>query len=184
MPDELVDIVDENNNPTGEKAMKSKAHREGLWHRAAHVWIYDSDGNVLLQLRSKRKALYPGLWDVSVAGHIGAGDDPAETALREIGEEIGLSSIKQEDLFFYKVKKASIVFDGMTNNEFYYIYFLKYDGPKEALKRQEEEVDDLRFVPVAQALEEYSSHPERFVSHRNYWNEIMEQLSKIKDASA
>lgn len=40
MPDELIDIYDENNKFLGISRMKSEAHQNGLWHRAAHVWEY------------------------------------------------------------------------------------------------------------------------------------------------
>jgi isopentenyldiphosphate isomerase len=57
MSDELIDIVDENNQPTGERKMKSLAHQDGSWHCSAHVWIYNSKGEILLQLRSKDKLM-------------------------------------------------------------------------------------------------------------------------------
>ena len=59
MADELIDIYDENNKPLGIQKMKSEAHRDGLWHRASHVWIYNSKGEILLQLRAKNKELWP-----------------------------------------------------------------------------------------------------------------------------
>jgi len=37
LADELIDIYDEDNKPTGVQKMKSEAHRQGLWHRAAHI---------------------------------------------------------------------------------------------------------------------------------------------------
>lgn len=72
MADELIDIFDENNNPRGIQKLKSEAHKEGIWHRAVHIWIYNLKGEILLQLRSKNKELYPDRWDVSAAGHGGA----------------------------------------------------------------------------------------------------------------
>lgn len=50
-------------------------HRDGDYHRAVHTWIYaESTGQLLLQLRSDCKESWPGLWDISSAGHISAGD--------------------------------------------------------------------------------------------------------------
>ncbi len=64
-------------------------HRDGDWHRALHLWVILPTGRVVLQRRSVAKDTHPGLVDVSVAGHLRAGEDVAE-ALRESEEEIGL----------------------------------------------------------------------------------------------
>ncbi len=95
MADELIDICDENNNLLGIRKMKSEAHWEGLWHRAAHTWIYNSRKEVLLQLRAKNKELYPAVWDYAAAGHISAGEEPLDASVRETQEEIGLSAKKE-----------------------------------------------------------------------------------------
>ena len=55
---ELLDIVDEKGNPTGETVPREVAHREGIRHRTAHVWIFRRRGGVvqiLLQKRSDNK---------------------------------------------------------------------------------------------------------------------------------
>ena len=57
---ELLDIVDEKGNPTGETVPREVAHREGIRHRTAHVWIFRRRGGVvqiLLQKRSDNKAV-------------------------------------------------------------------------------------------------------------------------------
>jgi len=100
--DELIDIYDESNEPLGFRKMKSEAHREGLWHRASHVWIYNKRGEILLQLRAKSKELNPLKWDISAAGHISLGEEPIAAALRETKEELGLS-IEANSLTFLKV---------------------------------------------------------------------------------
>ncbi len=78
--------------------MKSEAHREGLWHRAAHIWAYNSKGEILLQLRAKNKRTFPDKWDLSVAGHISASEEPIDSALREIEEEVGLCAKKEDGI--------------------------------------------------------------------------------------
>uniref|UniRef100_A0A0G4FNN3 Nudix hydrolase domain-containing protein n=1 Tax=Chromera velia CCMP2878 TaxID=1169474 RepID=A0A0G4FNN3_9ALVE len=70
---------------------RGDVHRDGEWHRAVHIWLADNDGRVLLQKRSEHKDTHPGMWDVSVAGHIDAGGDPLRSAVREIWEEVGLT---------------------------------------------------------------------------------------------
>lgn len=177
MADELIDVYDENNHPLGIKKMKSEAHKDGLWHRASHIWVYNFRGEILLQLRAKEKPYYPDLWDISAAGHVIAGEDPATSGLRETEEEIGLK-IKKEDLQFFKIKKASIVYKKIRNNEFYYVYFLRFDGNIKKLKIQEEELQEIRFFPIKEIEEELRTDPSRYVPHKDYWFEAIEEVKK------
>ena len=90
---ELLDIVDEKGNPTGETVPREVAHREGIRHRTAHVWIFRRRGGVvqiLLQKRSDNKDSDPGCYDISSAGHIPAGSDYIPSAVRELKEELGV----------------------------------------------------------------------------------------------
>ncbi len=89
--DERVDILDEQGKPTGESCLKSEAHRNGLLHPTIHVWLYTPDGRVLIQQRGENKATHPLLWDVSVAGHVSAGEEVITAAIREVEEEVGLT---------------------------------------------------------------------------------------------
>lgn len=60
-------------------------------HRAAHIWLVDDKGGLLLQRRSEFKDTFPGRWDVSVGGHVDAGEEIGPTAVRELEEELGLT---------------------------------------------------------------------------------------------
>jgi len=102
MQDELIDIIDKNGKPTGEIRLKSEVHKLGLYHASVHIWFYTLGGNILLQKRASDKDTYPDLWDISVAGHIGAGETPENAVIRETEEEIGLS-ITKADISFLKI---------------------------------------------------------------------------------
>ena len=90
--DELIDILDDQGNLTGRNCLKSIAHIEGLNHATVHIWFYTPEGNILLQQRAATKKIYPLLWDVSVAGHVNAGESLLAAAIREVKEEIGLTN--------------------------------------------------------------------------------------------
>lgn len=177
MADELIDIFNESNEPTGVQKMKSEAHRDGLRHRAAHVWIYNSKGEILLQLRAKDKLFFPDLWDVSVAGHVAAGEEPIVSALRELEEEIGLK-VKKEDLQFFKNMKVEEIYDKINNKEFYYVYLLKFDGKIDQLKKQDKEVQEIEFIPIEQLEKELKNHYKKFTPHGQYWFDAIEKVNK------
>ena len=86
---EYIDILDENGLPIGKAASRKEVHEKGLWHRAVLVVLVDKYNRILLQQRSDKKEKYPGLWDLSVAGHVPAGYDSLDAAYAEIMEEIG-----------------------------------------------------------------------------------------------
>ncbi len=85
---ELVDVVDEHGEPTGLVVDKAIAHARGLRHPDVHVWV--TDGRRLLQQqRAEDKTIMPGEWDISVSGHVMAGESYRDAAIRETAEELG-----------------------------------------------------------------------------------------------
>jgi len=91
MVEEYFDIVDKENWPTGKVKLRSEVHRDGDWHQVVHIYIVDGKGNYLVHLRSVKKDLSPHKWDTRFGGHVKAGEEILETALAELGEEIGIS---------------------------------------------------------------------------------------------
>lgn len=91
-----VDIVTEADETTG-TAIRADAHRDGLLHRAVHVWFVTPDRKIIFQRRSRTKETYPDLLDATVGGHVDAGDDWLGTAVRETAEETGVT-VKADEL--------------------------------------------------------------------------------------
>lgn len=90
-PDEVFDLVDREDRVIG-RVRRGDAHRNpALVHRSVQVLIFDRQGRVLLQRRSRAKDLYPGVYCASASGHVHSGDDYAPTAARELREELGVS---------------------------------------------------------------------------------------------
>ena len=94
---EYIDIFDENNHPTGIVKEKKQAHEDGDFNRTAHIWIINNKKELLLQKRSSSKKTHPNCWDISGAGHIRAGETVIEGAIRELKEELGVTT-KENDL--------------------------------------------------------------------------------------
>ena len=80
---EFIEIYDFKGQKTGKKALKSFVHKTGLYHSTVHLWIYSISGEVLIQKRSLNKILNPGVWDVSVAGHIHFDETYNDAVIRE-----------------------------------------------------------------------------------------------------
>jgi len=87
--DEIFDVVDENDEVIGQKT-RAEVHREKLLHRAVHIFVFNRQGELFLQKRSHLKDSHPGRWDSSASGHLDSGEDYAESAARELEEELGV----------------------------------------------------------------------------------------------
>jgi isopentenyldiphosphate isomerase len=167
LADELVDICDENGKPLGIKKMKSEAHEQGLWHRGVNVWIYGTRG-ILLQLRSKNKALWPNKWDVAVGGHIKSGESPIGTVIREMNEEIGIN-VRESDLEFVLIKKS-----GSTHRAHDLVYLYRFDDGEDLFKLQKDEVEKVRFFGIGELEKDMKLHPSNYViDTKEYWIEII-----------
>ena len=73
-------------------AMKSEAHKTGMWHTAIHCWFVRREGNnsfLLFQKRASDKVLFPDYLDITAAGHYQSGER-VEDGVREIVEELGI----------------------------------------------------------------------------------------------
>lgn len=141
--DEWIDILDEHGEKTGEVSLKSEAHRMGLWHRCFHCWVVWEDGSgnahLLAQRRAFGKDTWPGWLDVSVAGHLGAGEEPLD-GRREIEEEIGLP-VKPDRLVTLGTRRVEHDISQGLDREFHDVFLLLDRTPPERLTRQKEEVD-------------------------------------------
>ncbi len=174
----LINICDKENNLTSEEETVTEAHKKGLWHRSVHVWVYNSEKEILLQKRSRNSFLYPSMWDAAAAGHVDSGEEPISSAVREVREEIGMD-IDKDDLQYYAMKTSSNVYNGFINNEFNYIYLLRYEGGLEKLKIQKEEVEEIGLFPLH--LIEKDLNTENYVPHGDYWLKIIEEIKRRVD---
>jgi len=121
MPEEIFDVVNEHDEVIDRKP-RSVVHAQGLLHRAVHVLVFNSHGEIFLQKRSVKKDTAAGLWDSSSSGHLDSGEDYDTCAVRELREEIGLSGGKLERLF--KIDACA-----ETGREFCWIYRCQSEGP-------------------------------------------------------
>ena len=165
---EFFDVCDERGLPTGEVVERSVAHSEGILHRTAHVWIVRKEQGrwqVLLQKRSANKDSYPGMYDTSSAGHIPAGKEPKESALRELEEELGICADPEELTYIGTFRtQYEEVFHGkpFRDNEVIRIFLYQKPVDPEKLVLQESEVEEVRYFDLAEAYREICEGSERF----------------------
>ena len=183
MADELIDILNSSGSFTGAVKLKSEAHKKGLWHASAQIWIYTPNGEILIQKRAPNKDTYPNLWDISVAGHLSAGDTSISAALREIEEEIGLV-ISAEALQLLKtIKNSKKPSKAITDNEFNYLFICCSPISTKQLKLQVEEVSEVKLLPIIDFENQLKNNYTSFVPHgMEYYSYILRSIKNALDA--
>jgi 16S rRNA (adenine1518-N6/adenine1519-N6)-dimethyltransferase len=118
-PNEELVVVDTRDRPVG-AAERQTIHQQSLLHRAVHVFIFNNDRELFLQKRSWRKDRYPHRWDSSAAGHVDVGESYDDCAVRELTEELGIST---------RVDRiGALTASDKTGQEFISIYRGRHDG--------------------------------------------------------
>jgi isopentenyldiphosphate isomerase len=155
---EWLDEVDASGEPTGRVFERAYVHANGIRHRTSHVWIVrDRDGEkeILLQKRSMTKDSFPGDYDISSAGHIPAGSGFAESALRELKEELGLDA-REEDLIMIDdlAIQNELVFYGkpFRDSQISRVYYLQLDVEPDQLTLQQSEVDSVMWIGLEECI--------------------------------
>ena len=98
-PEERLDIVDQRDQVIG-SATRGEIHQRGLTHRSIHVLVFDGEQSAQLQKRSMLRDEFGGMRDTSCAGHVESRQDYAETAPRELMEELGFAPSEPLEALF------------------------------------------------------------------------------------
>ena len=134
---EKWDILDSDGNKQGRIAVRGKTVLgNGEYHLVVHIWIFSSDGKILIQKRSNSKRLMPGEW-AATGGAAVSGEDSFTAAARELKEELGIKSNKDNLKFLKRIKRR---------NSFIDIWTISSDTPIKELKLQKSEVSEVRWV--------------------------------------
>ena len=179
--EEYIDIVTKKGKPTGESALKSEIHTKGYYHNTAHVWFYTKQGCILLAQRAASKTICPLLWDVSVAGHIDAGEFIEHAAIRETKEEIGLL-LSENDLIKIGVSKCFQSYpNGIVDNEFHHTFIAELETDPNHLEIDKNEVEAIKLVSLDtfQNLINNIGSDNHFVpSNKSYYQFVLQSIKE------
>lgn len=162
---EQIAWVDEHDAQLG-SIQRAQLRERGLIGRGTYILLFNSVGELCVHRRTLSKAIYPGYWDVAAGGMVLADETYAESAARELGEELGVSGVplSTHEHFF---------FDQPGNRLWCAVFSAVWDGP---LVLQPEEVLEARFIPVADVLKE--------AVHKSYCPDSLAALKRYLEKSA
>lgn len=124
--------------------------------RTASLWITNSRGDVLLAQRKHDKKVDPGKWAEAVGGTVEGSDTYEETVVREAKEELGLN-----------IDHPAIgpkQFIETPCRYFVQWYKVTVDQPLEAFTIQQEEVEQLAWVPLTRLKQGLQTMPEKYIA--------------------
>lgn len=179
--DEYIELLDKHNKPSGQRILKSEAHRIGLHHASVHIWFFTDKNEVLLQKRHASKLTFPNLWDISVAGHIAHSELPLAAAIREIEEEIGITTNEKALRNIGTSNHKHTHPNGIIDYELHHIYIARLKSNLSDLKIQEEEVSEIKLIPIDVLKFELKNNKESYVPHgEDYYNRIFDAIKQFK----
>lgn len=152
---------------TGEKVSRTEAHEKGICHRVFHLWLVNSDNQILIQQRSAEKDTGANLWYVSVGGHLTFNELLVEAMVRETQEELGLDITPHLDrlTYLYSFHERIQESSGVLDDEFYDVFALKMDVSLDQIVMQESEVQAVRYMDYAEFKALTTSRSDMFVAH-------------------
>lgn len=141
---EKWDLYTRYREKTGRTIVRGEQIPEGMFRLVVHVCIFNSRGEMLIQQRQVDKSGWPGLWDLTVGGHVVAGETSSMAAERETQEELGLA---------ISMEGKRPVLTPTFPNGFDDMYTLEMEVDLSSLVLQEEEVKDARWASIEDILE-------------------------------
>ena len=134
-PEETVIVVNERDEVIG-STPRSRMRRERLIHRTTYIFVFSSQGELLVQERTRTKDIYPGWYDLAAGGVLVVGETYEESAYREAEEELGLRDVALADHF-------KMYYEDEISRSFGRAYSCVCNGP---FALQPEEVASARFL--------------------------------------
>lgn len=157
MVEELVDIVDEHDQPVGQTATKKQAHDQKLIHRIAAVLVFKPNGKLLVQ----KHKVWGRRLDHSVGGHVSAGEDYHTAAKREMEEELGLTLPLLHLAYVQPGLKYFNELDKTTRHN-YGIYTAQ--APADFVFQPNDEVDQVFEMEIADIVELMNKKPRECIN--------------------
>lgn len=153
--EEYVVLVNEKDEVLG-LMEKLQTHENGLLHRAFSVFLFNENGEMLLQRRAAGKYHSPDQWTNAVCSHPKLGESYYEGAKRRLKEELGIEAdISEKFTFIYKEK----VGENLWEHELDHVFTGTFTGH---FNLNREEVSEVRYISMQNLQQELAANPESF----------------------
>lgn len=173
------EVLDEQGIPTGEILDQQTVHTKELWHAVVNVWVVNSQGELLMQLRAPDVELSPNVWDVSVGSHLRPGETPQTAAERCLRTELGISVSSEQLNHLFNIQCANPMPNHITHKVLGHVFLVQMDVDIKALKYDSTKITRLAWVPLMQLMTDVGNEISRqqyFPRANNYYPQLFNAL--------
>lgn len=173
------EVLDDNGLPTGQVLDRPTVHAQQLWHGVVNVWIVNSKGELLMQLRAPGMELSPNVWDVSVGSHLRPGETPQAAAQRCLQSELGIAIAPEELKHLFNIQCANPMPNNKVHKVFGHVFLVQQDVDIASLHVDPAKITKLAWVPLMQLMTDVGNDTARqqyFPRANNYYPQLFTAL--------
>ncbi len=122
---ELLVLVDADDQAIGNLDKKSCHDGDGVLHRAFSLFVFNPEGELLMQQRAAGKRLWPGYWSNSCCSHPRQGEDMADAVVRRSAQELGF---RVAPSYLYKFEYQASFADEGSEHELCSVFLARHTG--------------------------------------------------------
>lgn len=181
---ELVDVLDENGNKTGEKATLDDICNRGLWHNSVHAIIITKDHKIIAQKRSLSIVMNPDMIELSVGGAVNSAEEPLQAIIRETKEELGIH-VEPSEVIYINKRRYNKHYKKLnkTSKTILHTYVIKLRSPISNTKLQDSETSKIYFLSESKAKRLVRYHRiarlGRITPFYSYWKFSLDEAIKF-----
>jgi len=171
------EVLDEQGHKTGETLDRVTVHKKELWHEVVNVWVINSRGELLMQLRAADVELSPNVWDVTVGTHLRPGEDPLAAAGRALKDELSLTTTPEEFKHLFNIQSANPMPNGTKHKVLGHVFLMQRNLDIAAIKPDAKKITKLAWVPLNTLMLEVGSTETKtkyFPRANNYYPQLFE----------
>ena len=170
---ELLILVDNEDRETGNLSKAECHDGDGILHRAFSVFLFNDQGELLLQQRGAEKRLWPMYWTNTCCSHPRQGESMGLATERRLQQELNIRSALE---FVYKFEYQARFGDQGSEYELCSVYLGRMNGEPTA---NDTEIAALRFVSAEDLQTEIDSQPEQLTPWiKMEWQRLNEEFAE------
>lgn len=171
--EDIAILVNDNDEVIGYKN-RSELLDSDRW-RICSVLLVNDKREVLITQRAANKRHSPLKWGPSCAGTLSKGESYEECAVRELEEELGVTTDDIRVLLYDR-------YEGYNGSKRYCKTFVtECDWTLDKFVVQKEEVESLEWVGIDELKKRFLEKPENFVSGVDFFLKALEKLQQTKN---